>query len=98
MKTTQRYITVFITAIILIAPSISCFAALDWDGQTGVFLNGLAYTAKPGSFEVAAHEVDLGGLGSASTYNLVAGFNGNVEVGFTKYASSVTGIQDQSVE
>jgi len=98
MIITKHYITALLALLTLTVLAFPCFAALDWDGQTGVFLNALAYTAKPSSVEVATHNVDLGKLGSASTYNVILGFKGNVEVGFTKYVTSVTGIQNQSVE
>lgn len=85
-----------LTATILLGITGFANAALNWDGQSGVFLNALAYTAAPSSVETAAHYADLGTLGSVSTYNVAFGLKHNVELGYTKYDSNVTGVSDQS--
>jgi len=86
-----------LAAIIVLASATHSFAALSFDGQSGVFLNPLAYTIKASGIETSAHTVDLDALGSVQTYNLAFGLKGNVELGFTKYASNVTGVKDQNV-
>ncbi len=97
MTLARSYLSGLLAAIILSALSGPCLAALDFEGQTGVFLNDLAYTAKASSIETSAHTVDLGSLGTVSTYNLDFGLQSNLELGFTRYVSAVTGVKDQDV-
>lgn len=72
-------------------------AALNFDGQSGVFLNPLAYPLKANSVEIATHSVDMDDLGSIQTYNVSLGLKGNAELGFTKYSSQITGVLDQNI-
>lgn len=72
-------------------------AALHLEGQSGIFLNALAYPLGPSKIEVSSHTVNLDALGSVTTYNLSAGVKGNLEFGCTGIASSVTGVKDQSL-
>ena len=72
-------------------------AALNLEGQSGVFLNTLAYPVGASKVEISAHSVDLDDLGSVTTYNLATGLKGNLEFGFTGITSSVSGVNDQSL-
>jgi hypothetical protein len=94
----SRYISISILSILLaIVLAIPGFAALSWDGQSGIFLNSLAYTLKESAVEISAHSADLDSLGSVETYNLAVGLKGNVELGYTRYSSRVTGVKDQNL-
>lgn len=93
-----RYLMLLVAlAALATIPTSPALSALSFDGQSGVFLNALAYPLKAGSSETSAHTVDLGDLGSIQTYNLAFGLKGNVEVGFTRYSSQVTGVRDQNL-
>lgn len=81
----------------LLLPALASHAALNLEGQSGVFLNTLAYAAPPSTTEFSNHQVNLDSLGAVSTYNLSTGLRGNIELGFTKVASSVPGVSDQNV-
>lgn len=85
-----------ISTILIGAFSGYAHAAQNWDGQTGIFLNPLAYTAAPGSFETSSHYADLGTLGSVSTYSVTSGLKGNIELGYTRYQSNVDGVKNQN--
>ena len=84
-----------VLATILLAGG--AFAALNFDGQSGVFLNALAYPLAPSTSEVSSHTVDMDSLGTVSTYNFGIGLKKNVELGFTRIASNVTGVRDQNL-
>lgn len=86
-----------LTTAVLALLTSSAYAALNWDGQSGVFLNSLAYTSAPGTTETATHYADLGKLGSVSTYSITTSLKSNIELGYTRYASSVTGVSDQNI-
>jgi len=63
---------------------ISAAQSLNWEGQTGVFVTPLAYTAasKP---VVAYHYLDAGGvLGGFHTASVTEGLFGRVEFGYTR--------------
>ncbi|MCX6345579.1 MAG: DUF3034 family protein [Armatimonadetes bacterium] len=84
-----------IAASLLVAGSAN--AALQLEGQSGVFLNALAYPIGQSKYEVSSHYIDLEDLGGVSTYNIAAGLKNNLEVGFTRVASDVTGVSDQNI-
>lgn len=87
-----------LATILMAVVSTSCaFAALQLEGQSGVFLNTLAYPVPASKTEASSHFVDLDNLGSVSTYNLTFGLKDNVEVGVTRIASNVTGVSDQNL-
>ena len=73
------------------------WAALNLEGQSGVFLNSLAYTLDPGRFEASNHHVNLDGLGSVTSFSLSTGLRDGVEVGMTRLTSTVSGVKDQTV-
>lgn len=72
-------------------------AALHLEGQSGVFLNTLAYPLGRSKFEVSSHHVDLDKAGTVTTYNIAAGLKDNVEIGYTRVSSAVTGVSDQNL-
>lgn len=72
-------------------------AALQLEGQSGVFLNTLAYTAQKSNYEASSHWVDLGDAGNVSTFNFTTGLKKNVEVGLTRLQSDVDGVKDQNL-
>lgn len=72
-------------------------AALNLEGQSGVFLNSLAYPLQSGKIEVSTHNVNLDRLGGVSTFNVSTGLNHGIELGVTKVTSSVSGVKDQNV-
>ncbi len=73
------------------------FGALNLEGQSGVFLNSLAYTLPANQMEVASHYVNLDVLGDVATYNFSLGVKDNLEFGFTQITSDVGSVADQSV-
>ena len=77
--------------------STTAQAALNLEGQSGVFLNTLAYPLSPNKVEVSSHNVNLDSAGDVSTYNFAYGIGHNLEFGYTKITSSVTGVKDQNV-
>lgn len=95
MKNTGLYITLFALAALLVFAH-PAQAALGLDGQSGVFLNSLAYPLAPDTLEVSAHNVDLDNLGDISSVTIASGFKGNLEMGYTRITSSVSGVADQS--
>lgn len=94
MKT--KITSILLTAAAALLLQISAQAALNWEGQSGVFLNSLAYPLAPSVTEASAHWVDLDKLGSVSTYNITTGLKENVEIGYTRYASNVNGVKNQN--
>ncbi|HEY3297961.1 MAG TPA: DUF3034 family protein [Armatimonadota bacterium] len=72
-------------------------AALSLEGQNGIFLNSLAYPVNANKLELSSHYVDLSDLGGVNTYNVTAGLPDDVELGYTKITSSVTGVKDQNL-
>lgn len=94
----KRISMFFALAGLMVVVLAGCaMAALHLEGQSGVFLNALAYPLGASKFEVSSHTVDLDSLGSVTTYNLASGFKGNLEFGYTGIASSVNGVKDQSL-
>lgn len=92
--------TLFILAIVLLTVvGLQCtsWAALSLEGQSGIFLNGLAYTVAPSKTEISSHDVNLSGLGSVATYNITTGLSHGVELGYTRVGSSVSGVTSQDV-
>lgn len=69
---------------------ISAAQSLNWEGQTGVFITPLAYTAASpnnnfGKPVVAYHYLDAGGvLGGFHTAAITAGLFGRAEFGYTR--------------
>lgn len=86
-----------IVLLALMAISGASYAALSLEGQSGIFLNPLAYTNPQGTLELASHYVNLDDLGSVSTYNFSATPRKNLEVGFTRVESNVNGVDDQNL-
>jgi hypothetical protein len=86
-----------ILAILTLASAAISHAALNLEGQSGIFLNALAYPLAAGKLETSAHAVDLDTLGSVSTFNLTTGLKSNFELGYTKVVSAVTSVQDQNI-
>lgn len=95
MKKLATTISLALLAALVIAGAAT--AALHLEGQSGVFLNALAYPVAASKVEVSSHTVDLDDLGSITTYNFATGLKGGVELGYTGIASSVTGVKDQSL-
>ncbi len=89
-------IIVLVVLAVLATAGIS-MAALNLEGQSGVFLNTLAYPVAPSKIEVSSHNVDLDDLGSVTTYNFATGLRSNIELGYTGITSSVDGVKDQSL-
>jgi hypothetical protein len=85
------------TFVIAMMSMCTAFAALHLEGQSGVFLNALAYPVAASKTEISSHSVNLDSLGTVSTYNLSFGLKENVELGITRIASSVTGVSDQNL-
>lgn len=86
-----------IGGLIAVITSGAAHAALQLEGQSGVFLNSLAYTTNKSKFETSSHWVDLGDAGTVSTYNITTGLKRNVELGFTRLQSGVDGVKDQNL-
>jgi len=84
-----------LTAALVLAPGAR--AQISWEGQSGVFLNPLAYPIAPGKVQASAHYIDLERVGTISTFSVAGGLRGNVEIGFTRIASGVTGVASQNV-
>jgi|GEM_PF-2792435 len=96
MKTNR----VLLTLTILLATILStgnAFAALHLEGQSGIFLNSIAYPVAPSKIEASVHYVDLDPLGSIYTESIAFGLKDNVELGYTHISSNVTGVKDQSL-
>jgi hypothetical protein len=72
-------------------------AQLSWDGQSGVFLNTLAFAAPRGSVQGASHYINLDPAGYLVTYGVAAGLRNGIEVGITRVNSHVTSVADQNV-
>lgn len=92
---TRFYILILALGFALIARSSQ--AALNLEGQSGIFLNSLAYPLAPGAVEVSAHNVDLDDLGGVTTFNTATGLKKNLEIGYTRVTSSVDGVKDQNL-
>lgn len=88
-------ITFVVLAVMMTAGS--AHAALNLEGQSGVFLNSLAYTTPTGKAEVSSHYVNMDNLGSISTFNVNTGLSRDLELGFTRLSSAVSGVNDQNV-
>lgn len=95
MKKLDAIIALAMLAAFVLANSAT--AALNLEGQSGIFLNTLAYPVGASKVEASSHTVDLGNLGSVTSYNLATGFKGSLEFGYTAIASSVTGVKDQNL-
>jgi hypothetical protein len=72
------------------------FGALNLEGQSGIFLNSLAYPVANGNIEVSAHNVNLSGLGTVTSLSAAYGLGNGIDVGYTHYTSSVSGVSDQN--
>lgn len=96
MKIKRLYIAA-VAAAMMAGVQCSALAALSLEGQSGIFLNGLAYTVPQGKTEVSAHEVNLSGLGSVETYSITTGLAHGVELGYTRIGSHVSGVATQDV-
>ena len=94
-KMNYRILTLTLALLTLISGHV--YAALQLEGQSGIFLNSLAYTIPDGSWEISNHNVNLDNLGSVATYNVSTGLGNNIEVGYTRITSSVTGVNDQNL-
>ncbi len=93
----QTLRTTALTAMGVVTMMCTAHTALNLEGQSGVFLNPLAYTLQQGKTEISSHHVSLDTLGSVSTFNLTSGLRRNVEIGVTQVSSSVDGVRDQSI-
>lgn len=94
-KRTVSLVTISIIAVMMYT---SCaYAALQLEGQNGVFLNALAYPTTASKTEISSHYVNLDNLGTVSTYNLSVGLKNNVELSATRITSAVTGVSDQNL-
>jgi hypothetical protein len=94
LKQTLRLLALAAVTIITSVPS--AHAALNLEGQSGVFLNAFAYNVAEGKTEASSHYVNLNDLGNATTYSITRGFRSDLELGYTRIASSVSGIKDQN--
>lgn len=72
-------------------------AALNWEGQSGVFLNTLAYPLGANKLETAYHYVDLGKVGAVHAANITYGVGGKAEIGYTRVFVDVSGLKDQNL-
>ena len=84
----------------VVAALLACgtaHAALQLEGNSGVFLNTLAGTLAQGKYEAATHYVDLNAAGTVSTFNLSAGLQNNIELGVTRLSTDVAGVSDQNI-
>lgn len=93
----QRSALLAILAILILASTAASYGALNLDGQSGIFLNTLAYPLAANKVETSFHTVNLDELGGVSTYNLSTGLKNNIELGYTKITSSVSGVADQNL-
>jgi len=85
-----------LVVLVIAASAGSAYAALNFDGQTGVFLAPLAFTGPVSRVEVSTHSVNMDNLGTIATYNVSYGLRKNIEIGFTKIANGVSGLSDQN--
>lgn len=92
----SKYIKIILAVGFALAAR-SSQAALNLEGQSGIFLNSLAYPLAPGAIEVSAHNVNLDDLGGVTTYNAATGLKNNLELGYTRVTSSVNGVKDQNL-
>jgi len=72
-------------------------AALDFEGQSGVFLNALAYPLGANKVEVGGHYLSLNSLGQVDTFNLGVGLKKNLELGYTELTTTVDGLKNQNI-
>jgi hypothetical protein len=93
----KRFYIAATAAAVLVGAQCMSWAALSLEGQSGIFLNGLAYTVNPGKTEVSAHDVNLSGLGSVQTYSITTGLTHGIELGYTRIGSEVSGVASQDV-
>lgn len=94
---TLRTATTLLAAAALATMTAHSHAALNWEGQTGVFLNPLAYTAAEGTHEVSGHFISVDSAGSVKSLSYTAGLKGNVELGYTRVFTDVAGVNDQNI-
>ncbi len=93
----NRIIATALAGLAFAVVSPAAFGALGLEGQSGIFVNPWAYTVAPEKTEAAVHFVSLDSAGNVTTYNVTRGLKGGVEIGYTRIASSVTGVSDQNV-
>jgi hypothetical protein len=96
MKNT-KILLVLTVALATLLSTGSAFAALHLEGQSGIFLNSLAYPVAPSKIEASIHYVDLDPLGSISTQSVSFGLKNNVELGYTHISTDVPGVNDQNL-
>ncbi len=86
---THRHLTILLALSFLVASAASA-QSLNWEGQTGVFITPLAYTAASpndsiGKPILAYHYLDAGDvLGSFHTASATVGLFGRTEFGYTR--------------
>lgn len=94
LRTATRLLLI---AAVIVSVAAPAGAQLNYQGQGGVFINPLAYPTASGKLEVATHYIDLDGLGALSTYSLTKGIGKGVEIGYTRFASHVSGVNSQNL-
>lgn len=72
-------------------------AALNWEGQSGVFMNALAFTLGANKTEAGYHFIDLDSVGNIHTASVTHGLGGKAEVGYTRVFTDVPGVNDQNI-
>ncbi len=92
----KKLSTLLLSVIGITAMTLPASAALTLEGQSGVFLNPLAYPIVNGKVEVSSHYVGLNSLGNVTSFNAAGGIGKNLEVGLTRISSSVSGVSDQT--
>lgn len=87
----RTYTYIAIAVVTIISASVAC-AQVNWEGQTGVFLNPLAFDLSQNKLETSAHYLSLEPAGSLTTYGLTYGAFQNFEVGLTRAELAVGGL------
>lgn len=86
-----------LTALGVMFTACATQAALSLEGQNGIFLNSLAYPIGQNQVELSSHYVNLSGLGTVGTHSVATGVGKNVELGYTRIGSSVSGVKSQDL-
>ncbi|MCC6483261.1 MAG: DUF3034 family protein [Armatimonadetes bacterium] len=99
IKISHRLVTVAALAVsaALILPAPGAHAALNWEGQNGVFLNALAYPLGANKTEVAYHYVSLDQVGAVHSASVTHGLGGKADIGYTRVFVDVPGLKDQNI-
>ena len=98
MKITKQYLIIVLAALILTVPARSRSAALDWDGQTGVFLNGLLTQRNLAALRLPRTTLTLAASARLPPTTLSRVLTTTWKSASPDNETSVNGIANQSVE